>query len=121
MVNEYGMPHARSRVQCQKEREGGSGEKRGENQDIYLSRQTRHTRVCREKRMLVATKVLLQQNIFVVTKLFSRQIFVATNNFFATKVLSRQAYFCRDKHVFVATKHIFCRDKNDTCGSSRQG
>ena len=26
--------------------------------------------------------------------------------------------FCREKHVFVATK--LCRDKNDTCGSSRQ-
>ena len=22
-------------------------------------------------------------------------------------------HFCRDKHVFVSTKHIFCRDKND--------
>ena len=24
---------------------------------------------------------------------------------------SRQAYFCREKHVFVATKDVFCRDK----------
>ena len=41
-------------------KEGRSKRKRGgEIQDIYLSRQTRHTRVCREKRMLVATKVLL--------------------------------------------------------------
>ena len=25
-------------------------------------------------------------------------------------ILSRQAYFCRDKHVFVMTKHVFCPD-----------
>ena len=25
---------------------------------------------------------------------------------------SRQAYFCRDKHTFVATKAVFCRDKH---------
>ena len=28
--------------------------------------------------------------------------------------------FCRDKHTFVATKDVFCRDKNDTRGNSRQ-
>ena len=28
--------------------------------------------------------------------------------------------FCGYKHVFVATEHVVCRDKNDTCGSSRQ-
>ena len=47
--------------------------------------------------------------------------------FVATNILSRQtrisvapkAVFCRDKHVFVATK-LFCCDKNDTCGGSRQ-
>ena len=49
---------------------------------------------CRDKSMLLMTKVLL------------RQIFVATNT-----ILSRQN-LCRNKHVFVATKHIFCHDKN---------
>ena len=34
--------------------------------------------------------------------------------FVATKVLSRQK-FCRDKHTFVVTKDMFCCDKNDTC------
>ena len=34
------------------------------------------------------------------------------HNFVTTKLLSRQAYFCHDKHVFVATKHIFCHDKS---------
>ena len=52
--------------------------------------------------------VQFMSNIFLL-----QQIFVATNNF----------CFCYDKHVFVATKHVsqnFCRDKNYTCGSSRQ-
>ena len=34
------------------------------------------------------------------------------HNFVTTNVLSRQAYFCRGKHVVVATKHVFCRDKS---------
>ena len=46
----------------------------------------------------------------------SRQIFVTTNT-----CLSQQK-FCQDKHTFVATKDVFCfcRDKNVTCGSSRE-
>ena len=36
-----------------------------------------------------------------------KHMLVATNI-----IMSRQAYFCRDKHMFVATKHIFRRDKN---------
>jgi len=32
--------------------------------------------------------------------------------FVATKVLTRQTRVCRDKHVFVMTKHVFCRDKS---------
>ena len=31
--------------------------------------------------------------------------------FVATKVLLRQTRACRDKRVFVATKHVFCREK----------
>ena len=30
----------------------------------------------------------------------------------ATKLLLRQAYFCRDKDVFVTTKHVFYRNKH---------
>ena len=30
-------------------------------------------------------------------------------------LLSQQAYFCRDKRVFVAIKHVFCHNK--TCGN----
>ena len=69
--------------------------------------------------------------IFVTTKVVSRHTclsqqtyfcrnksFVVTNiccdkhNFTATNILSLQAYFCHDKHVFVSTKHIFCHDKS---------
>ena len=48
--------------------------------------------------------------IFVVTKIFCRNI-----------ILSRQEHFCRDKRrVLMRQTRVFCRDKNDTCGSSRQ-
>ena len=53
------------------------------------------TRVCRDK-----TCILSRQNYVCCNKTF-----VATNI-----ILSRQAYLCRDKHVFVATN--ICRDKH---------
>ena len=58
--------------------------------------------------VFVATKYLLWQKYFVATYI----------------ILSRQKY-CRGKHTFVATntclsRETFRRDKNDTCGSSRQ-
>ena len=56
---------------------------------------------CCNNSMLVATKVCLSwQNILVMT-----------NNFVVTEVLSRQAYFCCYKHMFVVTKDVFCRNK----------
>ena len=63
----------------------------------------------------VATKVCLPwQNSFAATK-----VFVMTSI-----LLSRQKCVCRDKtfvkNTFVMTKDVFCHDKNDTCGSSRQ-
>ena len=70
--------------------------------------------------------------IFVATSiLFSRQktCFVATNTYLSRqkqacrdKTFVATKYVCRDKITFVATKDVFCvcRDKNDTCGSSRQ-
>ena len=61
--------------------------------------ETKHV-FCRDKSVLAATI------LFVATKFYLSQqnIFVATN-----------------KHTFVATKDVFCvcRDKNDTCGGSR--
>ena len=39
--------------------------------------------------------------------------YVATNIILSRpKVLSRQAFFCRDQHVCVGAKHVFCRDKS---------
>ena len=70
---------------------------------------TKHV-FCRDKSVLAATKRLSRQNVFVATKLLSRQIFVAINT-----------CLCRNKHTFVATKHLylsrqtkdlFCRDKH---------
>ena len=56
---------------------------------------------CREKISLS------RQNVFVSTKLLSRQIFVATNIIF---VLLK---FCRDKHTFVAISILLSRQ--NTC------
>ena len=63
--------------------------------------------------IFVATNTCLsrQSTPFVATKVcLLWQKFCRVKNM---SLLSRQAYFCRDKYVF-------CRDKNDTCGSSRQ-
>ena len=74
---------------------------------------------CREKNMLVATKLCLPRPTRVSRDktCFATNICRNKHNFVATKVLSQQAYFCRDKHMsFVATKvclsrQNFCRDK----------
>ena len=75
------------------------------------------------------TRVLSRQRyvwqIFDTCIILSRQktCFVAKNMCLTN--MSRQN-FCWDKIMFVAIKHVFCRDKhvcrdkNDTCGSSRQ-
>ena len=42
--------------------------------------------------------------MFVATKVFITEYFVATNI-----ILS---LFCQDKHTFVATKDLFCHDKH---------
>ena len=67
---------------------------------------------CRDKHVLFASR---QNTSFVATN-------SDIHNFVATKVLSRQAYFCRDKHVFVvanlpfvATKICLSREKNVYC------
>ena len=78
-------------------------------------------------------------NRIIKTRLLSRQKYACRDNitfvnFDATKYIYRDKHvFCRDTHTFVETKDVFCRykyvfvatkfffrDKNDTCGSSRQ-
>ena len=61
---------------------------------VCLSWQT----FCREKNIYRQNNIL-RQNIFVATKLLSRKILVMIN-------------ICHDKHDFVATKDVFCRDKS---------
>ena len=72
--------------------------------------------VCRDKYLLRQTSFCLQDKLtFIATNTcLSRQTFVAT------KVLSRQAYFCRDKRHVLLRQTRVCRDKNYTYGSSRQ-
>ena len=55
---------------------------------------TKHV-FCRDKSMLVLTKVLLQQQNIVT----------------ANVILLRQK-FCCSKHTFVMTKDVFCHDKH---------
>ena len=69
----------------------------------------RLTRVCRDK-----IRLLSRQNILLSRKTYfcrDKHILVAT------KLLLRQAYFCRDKSMLIATNLIlsrqkFCRDKS---------
>ena len=51
----------------------------------------------------IFTKHPFSQNIFVATKLLTRQIFVATNIFFVYATKLPKYHFCRDKTV-VATE-----------------
>ena len=61
---------------------------------IIFCRDKKYARFCCDKIMFVA------RNMFVRTNILSQQN------------LSRQAYFCHDKHLFVVSKHVFCRDKS---------
>ena len=85
-------------------------------------------RFCLDKHTFVATKDVFchDKSTLVVAKLLSWQYSVCwgknllwqkfcceKHNFFHGKT-------CHDKHTFVMTKEVFCPDKNDTCGSSRQ-
>ena len=71
---------------------------------------------CRYKHTFVATKdvfcrdIILSQHIFVATNVLSRQAYFCRNK---RRVLSPQTHVCHDKHVFVAWQN-FCRDKNYT-------
>ena len=66
---------------------------------------------CHDKSMLVSIKLLSQQTRVCRDKYFPGNFFVAT------KILSRQTILSRQRFLFC---FCFCRDKNHTCGSSRQ-
>ena len=78
---------------------------------------------CRDKSMLAATKRLSRQNICIYRDIY---LYVYRNVFVC---LSRHnIYLCLSRYIFVATSILLsrqktffcvCRDKNDTCGSSR--
>ena len=72
-----------------------------------------------------AAKTRLQSQLSGLTRLgirSTRVLQLGAATILATKhVFCRNKHnFCRGKHTFVATKDVFSRDKNDTCGSSRQ-
>ena len=62
---------------------------------------------CCDKRVIVVTKYVFSRDrsMLVATNIFF-VFYCDKHNFFVTNVLSRQAYFCRYKHVFVATKRL---------------
>jgi len=51
---------------------------------------------------------------------FRDKYFCREKYFFTTNTCLSRQNFCRDKHTFDMTKDVFCRDKNYTCGCSRQ-
>ena len=93
---------------------GGSCHKYHFCHDKHVVVTTKHV-FCRDKSMLVVTQLFVATNkcllrqLFVVTKVLSRQKYYVSTNI----ILSRQAYFCRDKtrvcrdKTFVATKLCF--------------
>ena len=147
-VTKHGPVRAVLGAQCRPESKKGAEGKGGIigrscHKSRFLPRQKfcRNEHVfCRDKSMLVVTNVLPRKT---TTHLLLRQTFAATNtilsrqntSFVATKICLSRQNRCRDKHVFVATKvlsrqayfcrtntcdkHV-CRDKNDSCISSRQ-
>ena len=102
-------------------------------QVLFLSRQTRVCRgeknvFCCDKDMLVTTTLLSRQNYVATSILLSRQTRVCRDKTCIcrdkTRLLSRQNYVCRNKYLSrqktCLSQQKFSRDKNDTCGSSRQ-
>ena len=65
--------------------------------------------------IFVATEVLSRQ-----THLLLQQKYACRDKTFVMTKLCLCDKFCCDKHTFVTTKDLFCRNKNYTCGSSRQ-
>ena len=85
----------------------------------HLSRQ--NASFCRDKTVIAINICRDKRNC---TKLLSRQAYFCRDKhvfcrdkthllyFFRDKNILSQQMFCRGKHTFVATKHVFCRDKH---------
>ena len=92
---------------------GWSCHKYGFCRDKHVSRQ-KYT--CRDK-TFVSTNICRHKHVCLSHK----SMLVATNtcigrdkhNFVATKVLSRQAYFCRDKRCMLSPQTRVCPDKKN--------
>ena len=109
---------------------------------LFLSRQIRVCRDCRDRHVLDSTKhvPLTRRKYTCCEKSLRNKYFDATSLLLSqqsrvcrdkTRLLSRQKYICRDKRLVstnvssqqtrVCRDFFFCLDKNATCGSSRQG
>ena len=72
---------------------------------------------CRDKH--AKTRLLSRQKyacryffLFYFFKLYKHVLYLSPNNsFVATNIILSRQKFCRNKHIFVATKDLFCRDK----------
>ena len=63
------------------------------------------------KAYFVATKVCLSRKK-IKKILYKHVLYLSPNNsFVATNLILSRQKFCRNKHTFVATKDLFCRDK----------
>ena len=83
---------------------------------------TKVANICRDNHLFFMTTInfscLSWQNKCLLWQIFVKTKFVATNIllqqiFCCNRILSRQAYLCRDKRC-VLLRQNFCRDKNDT-------
>ena len=81
------------------------------------------TLVCHNKTPVLSRQKYACHNIFLSRQTcLPRQAYFCHNKrhvchaasiiFVATKVLLQQTHVCRDKHLFVTTKHMFCHDKS---------
>ena len=55
--------------------------------------------------------MLAVTNTFVVTKVLSPQAYFVMTKLLSWQTCLLQQKFCRNKHIFVATKDVFCRNK----------
>ena len=85
---------------------GGSCLKYNFRHDKHVFVATKHVS-CRDKSMLVTTKLLSWQNIFCHDKKYAC-CDKHDKYFVATKVLSQQAYFCRDKRCPLSQQTRIC-------------
>ena len=75
---------------------------------------------CHDKSMLIMTKLLSWQNATNTCLSWQNYACIDKITFVATNICHTCVVtktFCHDRHIFVVTKDMFCRDKNYTCAA----